>query len=262
MDTMTMIVDRLDHLHLDFSASEIGAWVLKEKADDEVLSHILSFVDTMAAKADMKAQEMMMRLSRLPQKDPKLFSSFDTSRLPDDSRKAVSNLETLSFIHACRNIIMVGPAGTGKTHLAEAIGNECCRRRMRTYFIKMQELKDRFRSSIISGSTGRLLSGFLKYQCIIIDEVGYCTFDKDETRLFFQMVDRLSTRGSGSVILTSNRDVSDWSEFFSDMDALECALDRLCDNAICISFSGESYRGRDRTSVSLDFTNPIIRMGN
>ena len=184
MDTMTMIVYRLDHLHLDFSASEIGAWVLKEKADDEVLSHILSFADTMATKADMKAQEMMMRLSRLPQKDPKLFSSFDTSRLPDDSKKAVSNLETLSFIPACRNIIMVGPTGTGKTHLAEAIGNECCRRRMRTYFIKMQELKDRFRSSIISGSTGRLLSGFLKYQCIIIDDVGYCTLDKDETRLF------------------------------------------------------------------------------
>ena len=261
MDTMSMIADRLEHLHLDFCASEIGAWVLKEKADDEVLSHILSFVDTMAAKADMKAQEMMMRLSRLPQKDPKLFSSFDTSRLHDDSRKAVSSLETLSFIPACRNIIMVGPTGTGKTHLAEAIGNECCRRRMRTYFIKMQELKDRFQSSIISGSTGRLLSGFLKYQCII-DEVGYCTLDKDETRLFFQMVDRLSIRGSGSMILTSNRDVSDWSEFFSDMDALECALDRLCDNAICISFSGESYRGRGRTSVSLDFTNPIIRMGN
>ena len=76
-----------------------------------------------------------------------------------------------------------------------------CRKRMRIYFIKMQELKDRFRSSIISGSTGRLLSGFLKYQCIIIDEV-------------------------------------------------------------CISFSGESYRGRGRTSISLDFANPIIRMGN
>ena len=86
--------------------------------------------------------------------------------------------------------------------------------------------------------------------------------DKDEIRFFFQMVDRLSTRGSGSVILTSNRDVSGWSELFSDMDALEYALDRPCDNAICISFSSESYRGRCGTSVSLDFTNPIIRMGN
>lgn len=173
MDTTSMIADRLEHLHLDFCASEIGAWALKEKADDEALASILSFVDTMAANADRKAQEMMTRLSRLPRKDPKLFSSFDTARLPDDSRKAVGSLETLSFIPASRNIIMVGPTGTGKTHLAEAIGNECCRRRLRTYFIKMQELKDRFRSSIISGSTGRLLSGFLKYQCIIIDEVGY-----------------------------------------------------------------------------------------
>ena len=82
--------------------------------------------------------------------------------------------------------------------------------------------------------------------------------DKDETRLFFQMVYRLSTRGSGSVILTSNKDVSDWSEFFSDMDTFECTLDRQCDNAICISFSSKSYRGRDRISFSLDFTSPII----
>lgn len=262
MDTMEMIAARLENLHVDFSASEIGAWALKEKMNEATLSAIFLFVDAVTEKADMKAQEMMIRLSRLPQKAPKLFSTFDTSRLPDDSRKAVSALEALSFIPAARNIIMVGPTGTGKTHLAEAIGNECCRRRMRTYFIKMQELKDRFHSSVIAGSTGRLLSGFLKYQCIIIDEVGYCTLDKDETRLFFQMIDRLSTRGSGSVILTSNRDVSDWSEFFSDMDALECALDRLCDNAIYISFSGESYRGRGRTSVSLDFSNPIIKMGN
>lgn len=109
MDAMSMIADRLEHLHLDFCASEIGAWALKEKADDEALASILSFVDTMAAKADRKAQEMMTRLSRLPRKDPKLFSSFDTSRLPDDSRKAVGSLETLSFIPACRNIIMVAP---------------------------------------------------------------------------------------------------------------------------------------------------------
>lgn len=262
MDTIAMIADRLGHLHMDFSVSEIGAWALKENADDETLSSILSFTETMACKADVKAQEMMTRLSRLPRKNPKLFSSFDTSRLPEASKKAVSTLETLSFISAVRNIIMVGPAGTGKTHLAEAIGNECCRRRMRTYVIKMQELKDRFHSSLVSGGSGRLLSGFLKYQCIIVDEVGYCTMDKDETRVFFQMVDRLSTRGCGSMILTSNRDVSQWSEFFTDLDALECALDRLCDNAICISFSGESYRGRGRTSVSLDFSNPIIRMGN
>lgn len=100
MDAMSMIADRLEHLHLDFFATEIGAWALKEKADDEVLSRILSFVDTIAAKADLKAQEMMTRLSRLPQKDPKLFSSFDTTRLPDDSRKVVSSLESLSFIPA------------------------------------------------------------------------------------------------------------------------------------------------------------------
>ena len=80
-------------------------------------------------------------------------------------------------------------------------------------------------------------------------------FGKDEIRFFFQMVYRLSTGGSGSVILTSNKDASDLLEFFSDMDDLECAPGRQCENAISLSLSDESYRERGWTSVSLDFTN-------
>lgn len=82
--------------------------------------------------------------------------------------------------------------------------------------------------------------------------------DEAETRFFFQMIDRLSMRDMGSTILTSNKDISDWSEFFADMDALECTLDRLCGNALCISFAGDTYSGKGRTNVSLDFDNPII----
>ena len=122
----------------------------------------------------------------------------------------------------------------------------------------MQELKERIASSLRIGSSGRLISGLQKYQCLIIDEIGYYSFNEDETWVFFQIVDRLSSRESGSMILTSTQ----WAGFFSDLDALECTLDRLCDNAICISFSGSSYRGRGRTAMTLDFNNPLIEMGN
>lgn len=256
------ISEHLCRLNISFTAADVAAWAVKNRLDEHALSTVGSFVAAMVEKADMKAMETLARLSRLPQKAPKLFSNFDMSRLPDDSRASVKSLMTLSFIPACRNIIMVGPTGTGKTHLAQAIGNECCRRRMKTYFVKMQELKERIASSLRIGSSGRLISGLQKYQCLIIDEIGYCSFNEDETRVFFQIVDRLSSRESGSMILTSNKDASQWAGFFSDLDALECTLDRLCDNAICISFSGSSYRGRGRTAMTLDFNNPLIEMGN
>ena len=256
------IEENLRMLNVDFSESEIGAWALKENMDNEKLEAVLSFVGTIATKKEGNVREFLIRLSHIPQKDPKLFSNFDTSRLPEESKSVVSTLKTLSFIPACRNIIMVGPTGTGKTHLAEAIGNECCVNSMKAYFLKMQELKEKFHKAILSGCEDRLIASMMKCQCLIIDEMGYCRMDINETRLFLHMVDMLSKRRKGSIVMTSNRDVSDWSEFFSDMDALECALDRLCDNALCISFSGDSYRGRNRTSVSLDFNNPIIRMGN
>ena len=249
-------------MKLAFNENDIAAWAMKESVDESTLSCILSFTRAIADRCDERAVEAITRLSRIPQKNPRLFSNFDTSRLPDDSKRIVKTLETLSFISASKNIIMIGPTGTGKTHLAQAIGNECCARRMKTYFIKMQELKEKFHNASSSATAGRLLSSFQKYQCLIVDEVGYCKMDEAETRLFFQMVDRLSMREKGSIILTSNRDIADWAEFFSDMDALECALDRLCNNAMCISFSGESYRGKGRVNVSLDFNNPYMKIGN
>lgn len=256
------IASQLVHLNISFSCTDIATWVLKDKVSDEAIATVASFVDAMVAKADEKAAETLLRLSRIPQKVPKLFSNFDMTLLAKDSRSSVDLLRTLSFIPACRNIIMVGPTGTGKTHLAQAIGNECCKRRIKTYFVKMQELKEKIAYSLKVGSSGSLISTYQKYQCLIIDEVGYCSFNDEETRVFFQIVDGLSSRDSGSIVLTSNKDVDLWSEFFSDMDALECTLDRLCDNALCISFSGDSYRGKGRTSISLDFNNPLIAIGN
>ena len=150
------------------------------------------------------------------------------------------------------NVIMIGPTGTGKTHLAMAIGNQCCDNNMKTYFIKIGKLKDRFHAAILAERQGRYLNGLSKYSCQIIDEIGYCHFDKAETLMFFHLIDRINLKESGSIVMTSNKDTSTWQELVEEDDALECTMDKLCGTAIRLTFSGCSYRGKSRERINLD----------
>ena len=241
-------------LRLPLSAVDVAAWIIGSELGSDDLDVADSFLKAMLMKKDETAISTLKKLSRIPQKAPLTFGSFNTELLNDKAKKQVLSLKSLAFISAKRNVIMIGPTGTGKTHLAMAIGNECCENKMKAYFIKMDELKDKFHDAMIGERTGKLLNGLSKYSCLIIDEVGYCKFNREETLLFFQLIDRISLKESGSIVLTSNKDLSQWSALFEEDDALECAIDRLWDKAICLTFSGMSHRGAEREQHELNFT--------
>jgi len=163
----------------------------------------------------------------------------------------LKTLKTLSFLHSGKNVVFLGPTGTGKTHLGLSIGYECCQKGYKAYFIKLDELKAKFAESIRASNTDRCLSHLAKFSCLIIDEVGHCTLTKDETRLFFQLVDRYYQKKTGSIVLTSNLNVNHWDEVFFNDKTLECALDRILDDSIVFSVLGQSYRGRDKVFTKM-----------
>ncbi len=240
-------------LKLPFDADDMKGHMIECRTQPEELDILHGFLNAMVRKKRATAIATLKRLSRIPQKAPSSFDNFDMDRLCTEARRQVNSLKTLSFISAKRNVIMIGPTGTGKTHLAMAIGNQCCDNNMKAYFIKMGELKERFHAAILAERQGKYLSGLSKYSCLIIDEIGYCHFDKAETLMFFQLIDRINLKETGSIILTSNKDTSSWQDLFEEDDALECTMDRLCDTAICLTFSGCSYRGKGREIINLDF---------
>lgn len=245
----------VSELRLPFGTDDMKAFMLDLPIQPEELDVIQRFLDAMVTKKHETAIRTLKKLSRIPQKSPSTFENFNMDRLCTEAKRQVNSLKTLTFINSKRNVIMVGPAGTGKTHLAMAIGNRCCENNMKAYFIKMDELKERFHSAIIAERQGKYLNGLSKYSCLIIDEVGYCHFDRAETLMFFQLVDRINLKETGSIVLTSNKDTSSWQELFDEDDALECTMDRLCDSAICMTFSGSSYRGKGRERIELNFQN-------
>lgn len=248
--TLEMDCQRL-RLHL--TAEEIAGIATDQHFNGDSLYNLKYLLEYVIEKKRKVTVNTLLRLSRLPLRSPKTFDGFDFTAIHGDNADRLRNLETLSPLYAHKNIILVGPAGTGKTHLAQAFGYECCQRGLKTYFIKMTELRDRMMTARSTGKTSRLINGLVRPSCLVIDEVGHCQFDKENTQLFFDLVDRrYNKEGNFNMVFTSNKMPSEWESNFSENDSLLCALDRIFDQAIVFTLRGSSFRGQGREVINLE----------
>lgn len=175
------VASMINGLKIDITSGEVAAWAIQNGVSDEELDKFIALETFIVEKKRNTVVETLKKMSRLPQISPKLFDNFKVRDLGKEAQKNLMSLKTLAFIEAKQNVIMVGPTGTGKTHIAQAIGNECCARGLKAYFIKMKELKEKFEVALKQGTTGRLLNAMSKYSCLIVDEVGYGKFTAEET---------------------------------------------------------------------------------
>jgi len=256
-NTFGVIAEILQDIGIQTTPSILASWALENHVPEASIEYILEFCRCLQQQENETRIATLLRMSKLPKKYPKTFDNFDCRDLNQKQKDELLSLRALPFIECGRNVILIGPTGTGKTYLAQAIGHECCSRGLKAYFIKMGELKDKMEDALSLGKTGTLLSGLTKYSCLIIDEVGYCRFNEEETLLFFQIIDRIDAKGFGSIVITSNKDPSTWSSLFSEDDALECTLDRLTDNALLVKLEGSSYRGKSKDCTTWQFNSPI-----
>lgn len=211
-----------------------------------------SLLKTISEKKQQATVHTLLRLSRLPTKAPRTFENFDFSLLKGRDVERLKALPSLSAIYSHRNLAFIGPAGTGKTHLAQAFGYACCQHGMKTYFIKASELRDRFLAAKRSGKADSCLNALVRPSCLIIDEIGHCEFDKECTRMFFDLIDRrYNKEGNFNMIFTSNKNPALWREDFNEDTTLLCALDRIFDDAMVFKLRGESFRGKKLETISL-----------
>ena len=245
-------------LKTDISIQEFAGLATDSGMSDDQIEAIDRIFDYLRVKKIQTTIHTIMRMSRLPLKDPKTFENFDFTLLRGRDVQRLQGLQSLSPVYSHRNIAFIGPAETGKTHLAQAFGYECCIHGLKTFFIKMSELRDRFTSARRTGSEARVLNGLVRPSCLIIDEVGHCEFDKENTRLFFDLVDRrYNKEGSSNIVFTSNKNPALWKDNFNEDDSLLCALDRIFDDATVFTIRGESFRGKNLEKFS--FTTSRVR---
>ena len=239
-------------LKLDLSAEEFAQFAEDQELSESGMDAVRALLGYLSEKKQQTTVQTLLKLSRLPKKAPKTFENFDFSLLKSRDLDRIRALPSLGAVYSHRNLAFIGPPGTGKTHLAQAFGYACCQHGLKTYFIKASELRDRFTTARRSGKTDSCLSGLVRPSCLIIDEIGHCAFDKENTRLFFDLIDRrYNKEGNFNMIFTSNKNPALWREDFEEDATLLCTLDRIFDDATVFKLRGESFRGKKLETVSL-----------
>jgi len=170
----------------------------------------------------------------------KTFSGyvFDDITLP--SSVTVNSLKQLSFLDNKQNLILYGNVGTGKTHLATALGVSACKKGKRVRFFRTTALVNELLDAKKGGTLNKLLKSFSKLDLLICDEWGYVPLDRDGSRLLFQVISDCYEQRS--VIITTNLEFSRWVTIFYDEQMTAAMIDRLVHHSYLLVFDGESWR--------------------
>ena len=172
---------------------------------------------------------------------------------PSVSENQIRELGNLGFIENHENIVFIGNPGTGKTHLAVALGIEAAKHRNSVYFITCHNLIQKLNKAQKENRLDKQLQHLAQYKLLIIDEIGYLPVDHQGSNLFFQLIARRYM--SKSTIVTTNMPFSRWGEVFSDNTLASAVLDRLLQYSYIIRISGNSYRVKDKMVDSDSRTN-------
>ncbi|MGB4156333.1 MAG: IS21-like element helper ATPase IstB [Caldicoprobacterales bacterium] len=197
----------------------------------------------------MEAYDMRMengrknriRNARFPYK--KYLDELQVDYLPEDAKKKFKELKTLRFIEEGRNIILAGNPGTGKTHLSIGLGINACNKGYKVFFTTAASLINELKETKSDKKLYTFEKRFEKYDLIILDELGYISFDKEGSELLFTFLSLRAERKS--TIITTNLSFDRWNEIFNDAVLTAALIDRMTHKSYVLNMNGESYRIRE-----------------
>lgn len=191
--------------------------------------------------------EARLRLARFPWL--KTLEQYDFDFQPSLDRRQVKELATARFVELAHNVVILGPPGVGKTHLAVALGMKAVEAGYSALFLTLESLMTRLVRAKYENRLDRALQQLSYPKLLIIDEIGYLPLSREEASLFFRLVVRRYEHAS--LIVTSNKSFLDWGDVFSDPVLATAILDRLLHYATTLNIKGESYRLKEKRRAGL-----------
>jgi len=242
------LTEQMQRLKLVRTAEQIAALLQAASKKDvpysDFLEELLGL--ELAAKQE-RHTAMKTSMARFP--FHKSLESFDFKFQPSIDPKVIKELATCRFIADADNVLLLGPPGVGKTHLAVGIGLKACASGYRTAFTTAAGLIATLMRAHVENRLEEKLKLLVQPKLLVIDEIGYLPIDRLSANLFFQLVSRRYEKGS--ILLTSNQSLTVWGEVFGDRVIATAILDRLLHHSTIVNIKGESYRLKEKRKAGL-----------
>jgi len=234
---------KMDHLEAQMDT-------LCEQAAQRELDYQSFLVEALRAEwqgRSLRGVETRLRLARFPW--VKTLEQFDFDFQPSLDHRQVRELAGMSFVERAHNVVVLGPPGVGKTHLAVALGVKAVEAGHSVLFHTLETLMTRLTRAQRENRLEVTLKQLTYPRLLILDELGYLPLSQTEASLFFRLVVRRYERGS--LIVTSNKSFLDWGEVFNDHVLATAILDRLLHHSTTLNIKGESYRLKEKRRAGL-----------
>jgi DNA replication protein DnaC len=238
----------LERMKMDYLAAQLDA--ICEQAAKKDLGYREFLTDALDSEwkgRHRKGVESRLKMARFPW--IKTLDQFDFSFQLSIDKKVIRELSTLAFVDRAENVIILGPPGVGKTHLAIALGVKAVEAGHKVLFLTLESMITRLTRARIENRSDRQLQQFVYPKVLIIDEMGYLPMNREEAGMLFRLLNRRYEKVS--LIITSNKSFVDWGELFNDQVLATAILDRLLHHCTTINIKGESYRLKEKRKAGL-----------
>lgn len=244
----------LDEMKLTTAAEQLDTVAQQAAAKGWSYTHFLGYLlDGEQQQRHTRKVALNMQFARFPY--IKTLKEFDYAYQPSIDQRLIEELATGRYLTEGRNIMLLGPPGVGKTHLAIGLGVLVAQMGHRVYFTNAIDLAAKLTQAVERNTLHRQLNALNQPKLLIIDEMGYLNLDNLQASLLFQVICKRYQKGQ-SIAITSNKAFTEWGAIFSDDAVMASAiLDRLLHKSTVINIKGDSYRLKEKKMASTQ--NPL-----
>lgn len=243
MNAYTTLLNNLESLKLFQVKENLDTYIdLITNGEKTVVDALNELMRLETQLKEEKATYACVKVANFPFR--KTLDDFDFNFQPTIKKDKIKDLHTLRFLEKKENIMFLGSSGVGKTHLGVSIGMAAAKKRISTYFINCHDLLLNLKKAHLENRLETRLKHYAKYKLLIIDEIGYLPISKEESNMFFQLINKRYEKSS--TIITTNKEFSKWHEVFGEAAIANAILDRLLHHSTVVKIAGRSYRTKDK----------------